>query len=152
MTRTRNCEVYIDGASRGNPGPAGIGVVFVNSSAQPVHQFAKSIGISTNNVAEYLAFLYALQEALRLGYQVLTVKTDSELLARQIAGEYKVRDATLRAFYELGLHLMTAFRRCDVQHIPRTANRLADRLAGHAAIQLYQRADHPEAGRSGSGL
>ena len=133
MKRTQSCEVYIDGASRGNPGPAGVGVVFMDPAG--VRQFSKYLGETTNNVAEYLALVYALQEALQAGYAALTVKTDSELLARQVNGQYRVRDGQLRLFHDLALHLAQGFRQCRVEHIPRTENRLADRLAGQAVTR-----------------
>lgn len=134
MRPTRSCEVYIDGASHGNPGPAGVGIVFMGSDGepQPIRQFSKYVGEATNNVAEYLALIYALQEALQQGYTALTVKTDSELLARQINGAYKVRHAHLRLFHDLALHLAQGFRGFSIAHIPRSQNRLADRLAGQA--------------------
>ena len=132
MTPPRSGEVYIDGASRGNPGPAGIGVVFMDGKARPVRQLSRYLGETTNNVAEYLALVYALQEALRAGYAALTVKTDSELLARQFSGRYRVRDARLRLFHDLARHLAEAFSACQVQHVPREQNALADRLAGRA--------------------
>ncbi len=136
MSTSRRCEIYIDGASHGNPGPAGIGVVFMDGpgdgAAAPCRQFSKYIGETTNNVAEYLALVYALQEAIRGGYTELTVKTDSELLARQINGRYRVRDRQLRLFYDLSTYLMQGFRVCRIDHIPRTQNVLADRLAGQA--------------------
>ena len=135
MKRTQSCEVYIDGASRGNPGPAGVGVVFMDPAG--VRQFSKYLGETTNNVAEYLALVYALQEAMRAGYAALTVKTDSELLARQVNGQYRVRDAQLRLFHDLVLHLAQGFRQCRVEHIPRTENRLADRLAGQAVTRRF---------------
>jgi len=131
MRPVRRCEIYIDGASRGNPGPSGIGVVFKDGRARP-RQFAKYLGETTNNVAEYLALVYALQEALREGYTELTIKTDSELLARQVNGQYRVRDAHLRLFHDLAQHLVQGFRVCQVEHIPRTHNALADQLAGQA--------------------
>ena len=133
MTPTRSCEVYIDGASLGNPGPAGIGVVFVDGQAKPVRQLSKYIGEDTNNVAEYLALIYALQEAVPAGCTSVTVKSDSELLVRQINGQYKVRNGRLRQLHELALHLGRTFRAWRVEHIPREQNRLADRLAGQAA-------------------
>ena len=77
MKPTRSCEIYIDGASRGNPGPSGVGVVFVDGQRQPLHRFSKSVGQTTNNVAEYLALIYALLEALQQGYAAVAVKTDS---------------------------------------------------------------------------
>jgi ribonuclease HI len=123
--------VYIDGASRGNPGPAGIGVVFNDGSAAP-RQLSKYIGETTNNVAEYLALVYALLEALQAGCTSLTVKTDSELLARQINGQYKVRDSRLRLLHDLALHAARGLNGWRIEHIPRTQNALADRLAGQA--------------------
>ena len=133
MTPSRSCEVYIDGASRGNPGPAGIGIAFTNGMSAPVREVSKYIGETTNNVAEYLALVYAQQEALALGCTDLTVKTDSELLVRQISGQYKVRDARLRMLYDLVMHVGRRFSAWRVEHIPREGNRLADRLAGQGA-------------------
>lgn len=132
MRPIRRSEIFIDGASRGNPGPAGIGVVFLDGEERPVRQLAKYLGETTNNVAEYLALVYALQEALQAGYTALTIKTDSELLERQINGRYKVRDGTLRLFHDLAIHLMRGFTSCEIRHVPRTENTLADRLAGQA--------------------
>lgn len=133
MTPTRSCEVYVDGASHGNPGPAGAGIVCTDGGGQPAWQFSKHLGQATNNVAEYLALIYALQEALGHGYRAVTVKTDSELLARQVGGQYRVRDAQLRWLHGLAGHLAEQFARVTVQHVPREQNRLADRLAGEAA-------------------
>ena len=133
MQPIRSCEVYIDGASLGNPGPAGVGVVFLDGDAKPMRQFSKYLGEATNNVAEYLALIYALQEAHQIGCPKVSVKTDSELLARQLNGQYKVRDAQLRLLHDLALHLTHGFAAWRIEHIPRTQNRLADRLAGHAA-------------------
>ena len=135
MKPIRSCEVFIDGASLGNPGPAGIGVVFLDGNAKPFRQLSKYLGETTNNVAEYLALVYALQEARQIRCQQISVKTDSELLARQITGRYKVRDARLRILHDLALNLTQGFSAWRIEHIPRTQNRLADRLAGQAAKQ-----------------
>ena len=124
--------VYIDGASRGNPGPSGVGVAFVDGQGKLVHALHKYLGETTNNVAEYLALIYALQEAQRQGWRRLTVKTDSELLARQINGQYKVRDRTLRLFHDLARHAMQGFQQLSIEHVGREQNREADRLAGKA--------------------
>ena len=132
MKPARRCEIAIDGASRGNPGPAGIGIVFQDGKAGPTREFFKYLGETTNNVAEYLALVYALQDALREGYTELTVRTDSELLVRQINGQYRVRDSRLRLFHDLAFHLLRGFRRWEIRHVPRTENRLADRLANQA--------------------
>ena len=137
MRPTRNCEVYIDGASRGNPGPSGIGVVFFEPSSttgklEHVKQFSRYVGETTNNVAEYLGLIYALQEALREGYTAVNVKTDSQLLARQMSGQYQVKNGQLRLLHDIVGHLIGAFTTVSIEHIPRTGNRLADRLAGQA--------------------
>jgi len=138
MTPTPTYEVFIDGACLGNPGPASVGVVVQDSRGRLVRQFAASVGETTNNVAEYCALLYGLQEALRAGCRAVTVKTDSELLARQLSGQYKVRDGTLRLLHGLARHVMQGFATCRVLHIPREQNRLADRLAA-AAVRMRER-------------
>ena len=130
MTTNHACELYIDGASRGNPGPASVGCVLRGKSA--THHFSKYLGETTNNAAEYLALIYGLQEALKEKCDTLTVKTDSELLARQINGQYKVRDPQLRLFFDLACHVIGRFKSCQVMHIPRELNTEADRLAGEA--------------------
>ena len=132
MTPTRSYDVFIDGASKGNPGPAGVGVAFFDGQENPIRSFSKYIGHATNNVAEYLALIYALQEALQAGYTAVRVRTDSELLARQVTGQYKVRDAQLRVFHDLAVHLAKGFARYSIEHIPRSRNMVADRLANHA--------------------
>ena len=125
-------EVFIDGASSGNPGPAGVGVVFLDAHGQPAATFKHYVGEATNNVAEYLALIYALQEAQARGWRRLAVKTDSELLARQLAGAYKVRDGTLRILHDVVQHARHAFEQVSVQHVSRTLNQEADRLARQA--------------------
>ena len=125
--------VFIDGASQGNPGPSGIGVAFFsNGASQPDVTLHKYIGETTNNVAEYTALVYALQEALIRGYRALVVQTDSELVAKQVSGEYKVRDATLQPYYDQFLHLKQGFQELSVRAIPREQNRVADQLANEA--------------------
>lgn len=133
MKASRSCELYVDGASRGNPGPAGIGVVAFNGSAAPAHQLSKPIGQATNNVAEYLALIYALHWALGAGYTAIAVKTDSELLVRQIHGQYRVREPHLRLFHDLAQDLFGHFARWSLAHVPREQNTQADRLAAAAA-------------------
>ena len=139
MTSARSCEIYIDGASHGNPGPAGIGVVIKDAGRvgrdgrAAARELSHYIGETTNNVAEYLALVYALQEALQAGYRMVSVRTDSELLARQVSGVYRVRDPLLKLLHDVVHHLMRGFTQCSVEHIPRTKNAAADRLAGRAA-------------------
>src|SRR4030042_1755393 len=89
----------IDGACKGNPGPAGIGVVIYDEAGAIVYETGKPIGEATNNIAEYEALIHALEKAAELKCEVLYVNTDSELLARQINGFYKVKDANLRNLF-----------------------------------------------------
>ena len=132
MKRPHSVEMYIDGACRGNPGPASIGVVLQDSSVHAPRTLSKYLGEATNNIAEYLALVYGLQEALQLGYHEVTVKSDSELLVKQTQGAYKVRDRNLRLLQGLVQHLIKGFRSVHIEHIPRTKNAAADRLAGNA--------------------
>jgi ribonuclease HI len=125
--------VYTDGACLGNPGPAGVGAVLQSPDGRILARVSKYIGETTNNVAEYLALVYALLEAHRLGIRRLAVKADSELMVRQLNGEYKVRDGTLRLFYDLIQTARQAFDSVTVEHIGRAGNADADRLAGLAA-------------------
>ncbi len=104
----------------------------MTASGKVVRELTVFLGETTNNVAEYAAFLLALQEALRLGAHDISIQTDSELLARQIGGDYRVKDPTLRVFHAIAQQAMAAFRRCVVSHIDREHNRAADRLANRA--------------------
>jgi len=129
--KTNQLEIYIDGASKGNPGPAGIGVVILRGS-EVIKNISSYIGEQTNNVAEYTALLYALQEAMILKADSLTIHTDSELLFRQIKRLYKVRHPNILGLYNQALHLMSAFKEVSLHHIPREQNRGADTLANLA--------------------
>lgn len=123
--------VFIDGASRGNPGQSGIGVVLRHPDG-PVEEIAEPIGLATNNQAEYRALLRALRLAGELGYRRVHVHSDSQLLVRQMRGEYRVRDPQLRPLFEEASRLA---REVEVRFtdIPREANRQADQLARRAA-------------------
>jgi ribonuclease HI len=127
----RSLELYIDGASQGNPGEAGVGVVICHRG-EVVKNFSKAIGIATNNVAEYYALIYGLQEALILKALEVIINTDSELLAKQLNGDYKVKNVTIKSLYEQAMHLLGAFSSARINHIPRQQNRGADKLATQA--------------------
>lgn len=99
-----------------------------------------ALGEATNNVAESLALIVSLQEALRRRARRVTVETDSELLARQVTGAYRVKDRQLQWLHVLIQHLLPSFSRFEIRHIPRAQNRQADRLAGRAANQSLRRA------------
>lgn len=124
----RQLELYIDGASKGNPGPAGIGVV-VCENGQVIKNLSFYIGETTNNIAEYSSLIYGLQEALILKAEKVKVNTDSQLLYRQIRKEYKVKNTQIRVLYNQVLHILEAFADSKIDFIPREKNRGADKLA-----------------------
>ena len=139
--------VAVDGAARGNPGPAGAGVVLTEAKGQKTREIGVYLGETTNNVAEYAALVVALYEATRLGAGAVQVQTDSELLAKQVSGEYRVKEATLRMLHALVRHFMAGFGRCTVSHVPREQNRAADRVANRA-VDAGLRGHHARACRA----
>ena len=124
--------VFIDGASRGNPGPASVGVVFQDANGKVFKTISKTIGLGTNNIAEYSALIFALQEALIMGIKELSVFTDSELVTKQFSGEYKIKEPTLKLLFLFVSHLKLGFKRLSVTHVPREKNKLADQEANRA--------------------
>ncbi len=129
----RSLTIYIDGACIGNPGKAGVGIVIYNEEGTKIKEISKSIGMATNNIAEYTALLFALQEGLLLGYrEKITVYTDSELLYKQIKGEYKIKNDTLRNLLYLAQHLITGYKTFQIEHIKRESNKIADKLASQS--------------------
>ncbi|MDD2752097.1 MAG: ribonuclease HI family protein [Candidatus Omnitrophica bacterium] len=135
----KQAEIYIDGAAKGNPGPAGIGVVICRDG-QVIKNLHQYIGNATNNVAEYSALIFALQEALILKIENLVVNTDSELLFRQIKKEYKVKSPHLLGLYNQALHLLSSFKSVNIKHIPRENNLGADKLANIAVKEARKKA------------
>lgn len=121
-----------DGASRGNPGPAAIGVVILDTAGAPLRRIGEALGVTTNNEAEYRAVIRAAEEALRLGADRLTLLLDSELLVRQLQGIYKVKAHHLQPLHEQALALLGQLGRWEVRHVPREENALADQLANEA--------------------
>jgi ribonuclease HI len=130
-------KVSIDGASRGIPGPASVGIVFKHATGHVVKKKGSRIGVTTNNVAEYTALVLALQEALMDGVQDLHVFTDSELLAKQFNGDYKVKEQSLKLLLLFAKHLKQGFKKLTVAHIPREQNKLADEEANRALDQEF---------------
>lgn len=124
----KKLEIYIDGASQGNPGPSGIGVVICQGQ-ETIKNISNYIGQATNNVAEYTALIYALQEALILKAESLKIMTDSQLLARQLNRIYKVKNARIALLYHQAVRLLSAFREFSIINIPRQDNCGADKLA-----------------------
>lgn len=124
--------LQFDGGSRGNPGPAGIGIVISAADNTPVVTIGRFIGRATNNVAEYRALIAALQEAKRLGAARIVVRGDSELVIKQMRGEYRVKHPDLRILHREAQDLLHAFDEVKIQHNLRHHNSLADRLANLA--------------------
>jgi ribonuclease HI len=121
-----------DGGSRGNPGPAGCGVVLKDGAGNVVGQFAKFLGRATNNVAEYQGLLLGLEEAFKLNPSSLQVKLDSELLVKQLNGLYQVKSPHLRPLYQQARTWLDKFQQVSVAHVPRRCNQQADNLANQA--------------------
>ncbi len=133
----KSIEIFVDGASRGNPGPSGIGVVFFDDKKNIVKKLFKFIGNTTNNIAEYTALIYGLQEALIDRYENVTVRSDSELMTKQLRGEYRVKNENLRPYYEQFLHLSRGFKKIEVVAIDRKDNGVADKLANKAVDSRF---------------
>lgn len=122
-------KAYIDGGARGNPGPAGAGAVI--NGPKPL-KLSRFLGNATNNVAEYSALILMLQSALVNGYTKLEIFTDSELLARQIQGKYKVKNSNLKSLYLEALSLLQKLESFSINHIYRENNQEADQLVNEA--------------------
>ena len=124
--------VHIDGGSRGNPGPAAAGFTLTDSAGTQLQAKAFFLGQATNNVAEYTSLVKALEAAKQIGAEQLTVFSDSELLVRQINGQYKVKSELIRPFFRQAISLLAEFKNWRVQHITREKNEEADKLVNQA--------------------
>jgi len=129
---TKRLTIFADGASWGNPGPAAIGVVIEDESGRVIAQISRRIGETTNNRAEYTALIAGLEEAVRLGAEHVEVRSDSELLVRQIMGRYRVRSPALKPLFEQAHRLMRELQSSSIVHIPREQNKAADALSRKA--------------------
>ncbi|MGI6657208.1 MAG: ribonuclease HI family protein [Desulfobulbus sp.] len=126
---TETCRLFTDGASRGNPGLAGAGVVLLNGAGEELAAFSFFLGVCTNNVAEYKALLLGLDQALERRCMRLDLFLDSELIVRQIQGVYKVKNETLLLLYRQVQERLDRLERWSVHHVPRSQNARADQLA-----------------------
>jgi ribonuclease HI len=143
-------QIEFDGGSRGNPGPAGIGVVLRAADGTPLVTIGRFIGRATNNVAEYKAMIAGLEEARKLGARRIRVKGDSELIVRQMQGVYRVKNADLRELYEEAQHLIGQFDKYTIDHSLREKNKLADRLANIAMDRRAEVTEVPEESAGGA--
>lgn len=126
-------KVYVDGAARGNPGPAGIGIFIEDGEGNVLREIGEPLGRTTNNVAEYSAMIRGLEEARALGCDAVAVFTDSELMAHQINGKYAVKAIHLVPLYQRARLLLAQFKTASVTHIRRELNKRADALSNIGA-------------------
>src|SRR4051812_18891114 len=131
-----------DGGSRGNPGPAGIGVVVRAADRTPLVTLGRYIGRATNNVAEYRALITAMEEAKKLGAQKIVIRGDSELIIKQMNGQYRVKHPDMKVLYDEAQELLAQFQQSKIEHNLRHKNELADKLAN---LAMDRRADVTEA-------
>lgn len=124
--------VYVDGASRGNPGPAAVGVAVYTADGDELYSRGKRIGRATNNVAEYRAVLEGLAVARELNATSVSLRVDSELVYRQLTGAYRIKHPDLKTLGEEVGRAASAFERFEIRHVPREENREADRAANEA--------------------
>jgi ribonuclease HI len=124
--------VHVDGGARGNPGPAAIGAVVSTPDGEVLDESHSRIGETTNNVAEYRGLLLGLERARALGATEVEVLNDSELVARQVGGEYKVKQAHLKPLHAEALRALEAFDRWTLRSVPRAENARADGLVNEA--------------------
>jgi ribonuclease HI len=128
----RVLTVHVDGGARGNPGPAAIGVVVTDPDGVVVDELAERIGVATNNVAEYRALLRGLERAAALGAREIALVNDSELVAKQLTGAYKVKHPAMKPLYEQAMSALRGFDRWSIRSVPRAKNAHADALVNQA--------------------
>jgi ribonuclease HI len=127
--------VHVDGGARGNPGPAAAACVIASADGAPLGEHALLLGRATNNVAEYRALLLGLQRARELGADEVEVIGDSELIAKQVLGQYKVKNDALRSLHREATQALRAFQRWSIRTVPRAQNAEADALVNAALDQ-----------------
>jgi len=132
MPEKKAIRLYTDGACRGNPGSGGAGAVLLDENGGVVTTAKKFLGTCTNNEAEYAALILGLEEALSGGHKTIQVFLDSELLVRQINGIYRVKNDRLKTLMQEVQRHLARFDGCTVEHVPRSENAVADRLANQA--------------------
>lgn len=130
--------LMVDGAARGNPGEAGCGAVIADENGVVVKELSRYLGRTTNNVAEYEGLLMGLDALLKLGQKHIVVQSDSQLLVRQLNGEYRVRDEKLKVLFAQAMRLLRQFGSYRIVHVRREMNKLADRLANRGIDQAIK--------------
>jgi len=132
--------LMVDGAARGNPGEAGCGAAILDENGAVVKELSRYLGRTTNNVAEYEGLLMGLEALLQLGQKNIVVQSDSQLMVRQLTGEYRVKDEKLKVKYQRAMDLLRRFGSYRIVHVGRELNKLADRLANRGIDQASKRA------------
>lgn len=130
--------LFADGGSRGNPGPAASAAVLLDPGGELIEEIGAYLGIATNNVAEWTALLLGLEAAAKHGIRRLGVRLDSELVVKQLRGEYRVKHVALQPLYRRAQSILRAFAEVDIRHVPRKQNALADRLVNRLLDQEAQ--------------
>jgi len=130
--------VYIDGGSFGNPGPCGCAAIVKDEDGTTLLERARAFGRATNNVAEYQGLLLGLAAAAELRPTRLTIRSDSELLVRQLAGEYRIKAPSLKPLHRQALRLLEPFASVEIEHIARSQNTEADKLCRKAMEKARQ--------------
>ncbi|MFC1932466.1 ribonuclease HI family protein [Chloroflexota bacterium] len=130
--KSKQVVIFTDGVSKGNPGPAAIGATIKNEQGKIIATISQSIGKTTNNQAEYRAVIAALEYAIRLGANRVDMRSDSELVVRQLNGQYRVKKVHLKTLYQQVKQLLSQLEGYTINHIPREQNTEADRLANIA--------------------
>ena len=130
--KTDKLIIYTDGAARGNPGPAAIGVILKDEKGNIVDTISRRLAPTTNNQAEYQAIITALEKAISLGARNAIIKSDSELVVKQINGLYKIKNTVLRPMYQKVVQLIGTLESFSISYLPRAQNAAADALANKA--------------------
>ncbi len=134
--------VHVDGGARGNPGPAAAACVIASADGQPLGEHAQLLGRTTNNVAEYRALLLGLERARELGADEIELIGDSELIAKQVLGQYKVKNEAMRPLHREATTALRGFERWTIRTVPRAQNADADALV-NAALDQARDANRP---------
>jgi len=129
---SQSIVAYIDGGARGNPGPAGYGVRVENERGDLIEELCGFLGSATNNIAEYNGLLAALRYANEHGHRIVRIKSDSELLVKQMIGQYRVKNPGLQVLFQQAQSLARTLERVAYEHVRREQNKDADRLANLA--------------------
>lgn len=145
-------HIYIDGASSGNPGDAGAGIVVYDDKNNKILDESIYLGHMTNNMAEYAALLFALQKAEKSSVSNVFIYTDSQLVTYQMQGKYKIKNLQLKRYAEQAKNIIEHFNHFDIKYIPRTENRLADKLAKNAIKHKGRRVIAPLKGEESPGI